>query len=34
MNTQPEWYDSFPGILSAMTVAGTLASFAWMLASL
>lgn len=34
MNNAPEWYDSFPGIFSAMTLAGALTSFAWMLASL
>ena len=28
------WNDSFPGILSAMTLAGCFAGFAWLLVSL
>ena len=30
----PDWDDSFPGILSAMTLAGVLTSCAWLLVSL
>jgi hypothetical protein len=33
MHNAPEWYDSFPGIFSAMTLAGALTSVAWLLAS-
>lgn len=29
-----DWDDSFPGILSAMTLAGVLTSFAWLVVSL
>ena len=29
-----DWYDSFPGMLGAMTLAGALTSCAWILVSL
>lgn len=28
---KPDWNDSYPGILSAMTLAGVLTSCAWLL---
>ena len=31
---EPDWNDSYSGILSAMTLAGLLTSCAWMLATL
>ena len=31
---QIDWYDSFPGMLGAMTLAGVLTSCAWVLVSL
>lgn len=34
MNNPLEWYDSLPGMFSAMTMAGALSGFAWLLATL
>ena len=31
---EPDWNDSYPGILSAMTLAFVLTSCAWLIASL
>jgi hypothetical protein len=32
--TKPDWNDSYPGILSAMTLAGVLTSCAWLIAGI
>jgi hypothetical protein len=34
MNNTPDWHDSIPGMLSAMTLAGLLTSCAWWLATI